>query len=166
MDRQRKWIRGSTTPITAALLVSMLWLGACHRMGPPHHWRADGPINVEEAREHAEDAARWMLRKVDASPDQQDKAQQIVSRAVEGLVPLADQHRNNRKALLEELGKPTIDRDSLEQLRLAELHLADRASQQLLSMVVDLGEVLTPEQRSELLTMAQRQHRRHHRHMH
>lgn len=149
-------------PLTAVVLLGTLWLGACQHMGPGHGWHAGGPIDPAEAREHAEDVAKWLLVKVDATKEQQAKAQVIVDSVTDQIIPLAEKHRANRQALLAELAKPSIDRARLEELRTAELQLADQASKQMLDAVVELSDVLTPEQRTELLAMAK--HHRHHRH--
>ena len=71
-----------------------------------------------------------------------------------------DQHQINREAFVAELSKPTLDRDALEQLRQNGLEMADQASTRLVSAVADAAEVLTPEQRNELIELAQKFHER------
>ncbi len=128
--------------------------------GRRHHWgRHGGPPDPEQVREHAEHAAEWVLGYVDASDEQQERIQAIIARSVDDLVTLADTHREHRDAMLELSRSPQIDRVELERLRRAELELADGASQTLLDALVEAAEVLTPEQRAELMTLGGRFHR-------
>ena len=53
--------------------------------------------------------------------------------------------------MLAALSEPTVDRDTLESLRMAELGLAESASGHLTKALADLADVLTPEQRRALL---------------
>jgi Spy/CpxP family protein refolding chaperone len=73
-------------------------------------------------------------------------------------LPVREQHLAQRQALLEALKQPTIDRQALEQLRQAKLQLAETASSRLAEALADIAEVLTPEQRTELLAFAARWH--------
>jgi Spy/CpxP family protein refolding chaperone len=49
-----------------------------------------------------------------------------------------------------------VDRAGLEEIRKAEIALADEASKKLVQALADVSEVLTPEQRQALLEHAQR----------
>jgi Spy/CpxP family protein refolding chaperone len=112
----------------------------------------------ERAREHAELAAEWLLRSVDASEEQQARVREVVDASLETLTPLAEQHRAHRQALLELLAQETIDRAALESLRAQELDMADQASRTLTASLADVAETLTPAQRAELLEFASRFH--------
>jgi hypothetical protein len=57
-----------------------------------------------------------------------------------------------------ELVQPQIDRVALERLREEGLALAEEASRIAVDGVADLAEVLSPEQRAELLELAHRFH--------
>ena len=114
----------------------------------------------ELAREHAEFAASWMLGRIDATDDQEEQVRAIVGSGVEDLIALAQQHGENHDAWRAELGKPNIDRVALEELRVSGIELADTASTRLVQALADAAEVLTPEQRAELMEMADRFHER------
>jgi len=141
-------------------LASAPFAEARSRLGFGHHgghWgHGDGAYDPERAREHAEQAAEWVLRYVDASDAQRKQVNDILGRSVEALHGLGEQHRENREALISLLREAEIDRDALENLRQSELQLADSASLELTSALADLSAALTPEQRAELIELAER----------
>lgn len=110
------------------------------------------------AKRHAGLALEWALRGVDATPQQRDEAKRIAERLIDDLRPTVEAHRAHREAMARELGKPQIDRQALERLRCEEIGLADQASQKAVVALADLAEVLTPEQRTEILDFARRLH--------
>ena len=110
------------------------------------------------AKAHAGMAVEWALRGVSATEEQKQQARRITDRLVDQLGPLIEQHREHHEAMVVELAKPEIDREALERLRKAEIDLADQASKAAVGSIADLGEVLTPEQRTELLAFARRFH--------
>jgi Spy/CpxP family protein refolding chaperone len=112
------------------------------------------------AQERADFAIDFVLSRVDASDDQKAQIKAIVGSAIVELFPLVDQHKTNREAFVVELSNPTIDRDALEQLRQNGLGMADQASTRLVSTIADAAEVLTPEQRNELIELARKFHER------
>ena len=59
------------------------------------------------------------------------------------------------------LSGPTIDRAAIEKLRAEEMALADTLSRTVAAALADSAEVLTPEQRTELLERLGRFHHRH-----
>jgi Spy/CpxP family protein refolding chaperone len=143
------------------LLGSILLSSSFAEAGFGHRQRWSGhggPADPEAAREHAEHAADWVLRYVDASDEQRAQVSAIIARSVDDLFGLANTHREHRDAMLELFRSPEIDRVELDRLRRAELELADGASQTLLDALVEAAEVLTPEQRAELMELGERFH--------
>ena len=112
----------------------------------------------QAAKEHAGMAVEWALRGVSGTDEQKQQARRITDALVDGLVPLAQEHHDHHKALMLELQKPQLDRAAIERLRQQELELADRASKLALGGIEDLAEVLTPEQRTDLIAFAHRMH--------
>jgi Spy/CpxP family protein refolding chaperone len=107
-------------------------------------------------RERIAFATDWMLQRIDATPEQREQVKGIVANVLQDLAPLREQHRQNRDAFLTALAQPQVDRATLEQLRRAELELADQASNRIIGGLADVSGVLTPEQRAKLLEMAER----------
>jgi protein CpxP len=118
-----------------------------------------GPLDPAKAGERAGIAADWVLHRIDASAEQRQQVQAIVQGAVKDLLPMKEQHRRHRQALRDALTQPTINRATLEEIRGAELQLADSASNRLVEAIADAAEVLTSEQRARLAELAARWHR-------
>ena len=110
------------------------------------------------AKEHVAMAAEFVLRGVNATDEQKEKARQVTDRLVDQLGPLAERHHSLHAALVQELAKPQIDRAAVEKLRQQGIALADEASRVALAGVEDVGDVLTPEQRADLVAFARRFH--------
>jgi len=124
-----------------------------------HGWHGRGALTPEAARERLEFAADWMLSRVDATEEQRQQVKATLAGALQDVAPLREQHHKNRKAFIEALTHPSVDRTALEQLRQAELKLAESASARIVQALADVADVLTPEQRAALVRMADRFHR-------
>lgn len=155
------WLLGASAVIAAIgarpILAAIQDGGGFHRPGRGgwgHH-----RMTPEAAKEHAQVATKWALREIDASDEQQDRVNKVVGGAIDDLFRLKDQHQANREAFAAQLGGPTIDRGSLEEIRKSEMALADDASRRFVQAMADVAEVLTPEQRKALLDHVHR-HRR------
>jgi Spy/CpxP family protein refolding chaperone len=151
------WLAVAAVLLGAALLGSgaLAWAGwPSHGFGQRHgRFQHSTP---EEAREHMSAGAEWVLRYVGASDEQRAEVDAILEQSIGDLFGLKAEHERNRDALIALLHQPEIDRDALEQIRVSEIDLADRASQQALDAFVDLAQVLTPEQRAELIELGER----------
>jgi Spy/CpxP family protein refolding chaperone len=124
--------------------------------GDRHHHRfGDDP---ERAKQHALFAIAWMLREVDASDEQQARAEEITSGLVDRFAPLVAAHHEQHEAFVAALGADAVDREALHRLREQTLELAEQGSVAVVDALVDLAEVLTPEQRRELLERAADHH--------
>ena len=163
--QRRFWLAGGAVLAGLVLLAAVAPRASAYRAmagcGFGHGRHAFGAQvlkDPEAAKQHVGMAVEWALRGVDATEDQKQKARQIADRLIDELAPEFEAHREHHQALVRELAKPQIDRDALEKLRQQEIALADAASRQAVTAIADLGEVLTPEQRSELVAFVHRFH--------
>jgi Spy/CpxP family protein refolding chaperone len=162
--RRRFWIAsgGILTGLVAFAAVAPRALAhralAGHGFCGHHPFRAQMLADPAAAKDHAGMAVEWALRGVDATEEQKQKARRITDLLVDQLGPVVEKHRAHREAIVRELAKPEIDREALERLRREEVALADEASKVAVGSIADLGDVLTPEQRKELLAFAHRFH--------
>ena len=145
----------------AAMAVPSAWAFRGVASGPHGGGHRFGPRMMHDpatAKQHAGMALEWLLRGVSAGDEQKRQARQITDRLIDDLAPSAEKHRQHREGIARELAKPQIDRDAIERLRKEEIALADDASRKVSAAVADLAEVLTPEQRAEILDLVQRFH--------
>ena len=118
-----------------------------------------GNLDPALALERADFVTEWLLKKVNANDEQRQKITSIVQGTVKDLLPLREQHLQNRQAIHEALLQPTVNRDALKTSRQSELQLADIASNKLVDALANIAETLTVEQRTQLAEMVSRFHR-------
>ncbi len=92
-----------------------------------------------------------VLEEIDATPEQSEKIKAIIEAAGDDLFPMAEEFRGTREDVAALLGAPTIDRAAAETLRAERIAKADAASKRLVTAVLDVADVLTAEQRAELV---------------
>jgi Spy/CpxP family protein refolding chaperone len=119
-------------------------------------WCRTSAMDPAAERERIAFGTDWILNRIQATPEQREQVQGVVAGVLQDLAPLRDQHRQNRDAFLAALAQSTVDRAELDQLRRAELELADRASSRIVAALGEVSDVLTTEQRNRLLEMAER----------
>jgi Spy/CpxP family protein refolding chaperone len=164
--RRRFWLAGGGVLAGLAALATLAPRASAHRALAGHGFGGHGRHafgaqvlkDPAAAKRHAGMAVEWVLRGVNASDEQKEQAKRIAERLVDEIGPSIERHRGFREAMARELAKPEIDREALERLRRDEMALADQASKQVVAAIADLGEVLTPEQRAELVAFAHRFH--------
>ena len=134
------------------------WMGSMGHHGWGHGGRGGGPKGYrgdpEQWKEHMQDhAVFWLDRMVDVTDEQREAIRGIVGEAAGELAGAMDEHRELRRAWITELERAELDAEGLEALRAKHLALADRKSREALDAVLQVGAVLTPEQRSELVSV-------------
>jgi Spy/CpxP family protein refolding chaperone len=95
-----------------------------------------------------------MLDAVGASEDQKTKIGSILHAGFEPVAKMHDDMADTHKALHQILAAPIVDRAALEQLRAAEIAKIDSASRVATGALADAAEVLRPDQRAKLATLA------------
>jgi Spy/CpxP family protein refolding chaperone len=131
------------------------WGGGCGARG----WHAShgaGAMDSEAMKKRTDAMAHWMLADVNATEAQQQQIAAIVSATMTELAPLRQKHFEARKQAAEVLAKPSVDRTALESLRAQEMAAADQVSKRITQSIADAAEVLSPEQRAQLVERMQR----------
>lgn len=141
---------------TATVVATMSLIGTSHAQTPQQpaptvqqkHEHADGK-HKRGGPEQAEKRFERMLSHLvpDASAEQKGKLKAIAQANFEQLRPLHEKSREAREQRLKLLSADKIDRQALEQARVAEQQLADQRSRITTKAFADAAEVLTPAQR-------------------
>lgn len=162
--RRRRFLSGIITGALVGILLAGGISAYAHFGGSP--WGRGGghgpctttsdTADVSMMGDRAGFVAGWVLSRLDATEEQEEQVKTILVDAMSELAPLRQQHCDNHQAMLTLLSQAEIDRNALSQLRQSTLGLADTASTRLVTAIADAADVLTPEQRSELVEMAQR----------
>ena len=100
--------------------------------------------------QHAERMAKRLAAEVKATPEQEQRLKAIAQGAAKDLSPLRDKIAGARKQALTLMAAPTLDRNALEALRAQQVNTADEASKRLEQALLEVADVLTPEQRQKL----------------
>ena len=109
-----------------------------------HHW------SETDISQRMEKMSNRLIDHVDASPAQGEQIKAIVNSYAPRLQATRTGHLDNRSAFTRALTEPTVDRSELETVRQSEFALLNSNSQELVQMIADIADVLTPEQRQEL----------------
>jgi periplasmic protein CpxP/Spy len=117
--------------------------------GPAHHhgWRHADP---EARADRMEYMVKRMFSSVKASEEQKTQAGAIVRKAAADVRPLEQQLREGRRAAIDLLARPTVDRNAVEAQRARQSALREQISKRTTQALADLAEVLTPDQRASL----------------
>jgi periplasmic protein CpxP/Spy len=112
-----------------------------------HGWRQMDP---EARTDRMEYMVKRMFSSVKATDEQKTQAGAIVRKAAADVRPLEQKLREQRRAAIELLARPAIDRNAIEAQRAQQAALRDQISRRMTQALADLAEVLTPDQRASL----------------
>ena len=91
-----------------------------------------------------------ILDQVEATDDQRTQIEAILDEAFESLAELRAPGPDDKRAIVETLSRPEIDRAALEALRAGHMTTAEQASRAMARALADAAEVLEPAQRARL----------------
>ena len=114
------------------------------------HMDRGGQTDPDAMKRRIDASVRWMLADVNATDAQREKIAAIVEATRKEMAPLREKHREARRAVMDLLAKPTVDRAAIEAIRAQEIQSADAMSRRFVQSLADVAEVLTPEQRAQL----------------
>ena len=91
-----------------------------------------------------------MMDRVDATEDQRGKIRDIARAARNDVEKLTDVLRPLRKAAIEQLTAPTLNPAGVEGVRSRLSGVTDEISKRVTTAMIDVAQVLTPEQRAKI----------------
>jgi Spy/CpxP family protein refolding chaperone len=144
----KAWVMGVVLAVSGTAAMSV-WAAA----PGSHDWRGGprgGPEMMLGTPEHPSRALDHMLAAVKATDAQKAQIRQIAAAAAKDLQPQREQGRKLHEQGAKLLTAPTIDAAAVESVRAQGQALRDQASRRVTQALVDIGNVLTPEQRVQL----------------
>ena len=160
-SKRRPFLKGLLTGGLVGTLVAGGVGAFAQHDGHGHFWKAgcghrQAMRDPGVMRERADFMVEWTLSRIDASDAQRSEVKSVVQGAIEDLLQLRQEYESNRKAMMEALIQPEIDRDQLDRIRSAEVSLMERGSRRIVTALADAADTLTPEQRLQLAEMVKR----------
>jgi protein CpxP len=113
-----------------------------------HHGMMTGTHGATDVSAHVDHLLRHLYVEIDATDAQKAQITPMVKQAVTDLLPLHAQLQAAHAQAIQGLSASPVDRTALEAARVAHLQLADQASKRLVQLIADVGDVLTPAQRT------------------
>lgn len=152
-------VRSFGKALMAVLAVS--GLAACGHGwhdGGPAAFMSGKPVDAERMSKFADKRLQHMLDEVKASDAQKAKASEIAKTTVAKGVPLAEKMRDNHQQLGKLMLAATLDKAAIETLRAEQMRLADEVSKLATQTILEISELLTPEQRAKLAEKMEKRH--------
>jgi periplasmic protein CpxP/Spy len=143
----------------AALAGSVVALANGSGMSDWHHgMMMNGTPTAAQVSAHVEHMLKHFYVEIDATDAQKAQIEPLVKQAVNDLLPLHTQMQAAHAQALEGLTQPTIDRAALEAARTTHVQLFDQSSKRIVQLIADIGDVLTPAQRTALAAHLKEMH--------
>src|SRR5258708_36465008 len=148
--------------LTGASLVAGVGVAASAMgaSGWHHGMMMHGSASPEEMSAHIDHVLKHLYVEIDATDAQKAKIGPLVQQTVSDLLPMHTQLEAAHTQAIQGLTQPTVDRAALEAAREAHLQLADQASKRIVQLLGDVGDVLTPAQRTALADHLAQLHRK------
>ena len=156
---RRRWLGYTLVGVASILGVTSITAvatggpdGWCRGGYERMHWggKERGGFESGKMREFAERKVDRVLYEVDATPEQRQQVKDILGKAFEEMGDKRGQRQQDRKAVLEILSAPKVDRAKLQDLRTERMQQMEQMSERMVQAFADAAEVLTPEQRAKL----------------
>lgn len=154
---RRFWMGSAAVGLLGLMVVTASACGRHHGPGPYGMLHGDEEIDLD----HLRHGARWMLRSADPSDEQLDEIAIIAKGAIEQMRGLHEGHEAHRAELAAAFSSQVVDRDALERLRGEALSRMEDGSKRVVDALVQVAEVLTPEQRATLIAEHEKRRGRH-----
>ena len=152
--RRRRGLFGVAALVgIGALLAVTFYAPAASAFGRRAGWGHGGPhgtISDAMVLEHTRNGADRLIGRVDGTDAQREALDPIIDRTIPELLALRAEGKSLKAEFHAALTRGELDRDELEGLRTQGLAIANVASSKMLDALVEVSNVLTPEQRTEL----------------
>lgn len=148
---KKRWQRGLMflgLPVLAAS--GLFFLPKVHAFGPFHGRHGHRAESAEQVQKHLSRRIEWMLDEVDASDAQRKQVDAIVARTAPQLFQLMKEGRELRSELKDALLAPELDTARVESARKELDALTDRMTDVGVNTLLEIAQVLTPEQRKQI----------------
>jgi len=119
-----------------------------------------GPMDPAQVDERLDRMLKHLYVEIDATEAQKQKLAPIVKAAAKDLLPLRGRMSEARRKGVELLAAERIDRAAIEALRAEQVQAAEAATRRMSAALLDVAEVLTPEQRKDLAARFDKRHQR------
>ncbi|MBF0381226.1 MAG: Spy/CpxP family protein refolding chaperone [Magnetococcales bacterium] len=93
----------------------------------------------------------WILKDINATEQQKNQIKDIVGNSITKMQANRSQHKTMKRDLISMLSQPELDSAKLDQLRKDMLGKVETTSVSIMDSLVEISEVLTPEQRMLLV---------------
>lgn len=127
------------------LLLAIFVLGGCDKPRDPQ--------NVPEMKEKLSKFVSVIMWKIDATRDQKDRMDKLLDGLAVDFFAFQEENNVIKRGLIDALGADPLDRAALDALQKKGLDLFDRYTKCLVQASSDIADILTLEQRRELVDM-------------
>ncbi|MFQ5961444.1 MAG: Spy/CpxP family protein refolding chaperone [Candidatus Methylomirabilales bacterium] len=147
---QGKRFRGRLVLLSIGLIAGVLITSSLFAGYGRHRWhRRD--LSEEELLRRMTRGTSWALSTVDATDEQRARINVILAELAPDMIRLQDERRLLVGQLIQAVEADQVSPDEVERVQAAGLRLAEQAFARTTDVVLQISEVLTPEQRKELV---------------